>query len=123
MNHFKIFILVSICLSFSACAQNQSLLSKDFNPKKGDLLIDVRTPEEFKEGHLPNAININYFDKNFAQKINKLPKSKNVYLYCKTGIRSEKAAKVLEKAGFTKTYMLEGGILAWKAAGRPIVKD
>ena len=113
---FFFFCFIGIAVN----AQTKSLSSNEFNPKKGDLLIDVRTPEEFKEGHLPNAININYFDSNFAEKINRLPMNKKVYLYCKTGIRSEKAAKVLEKAGFTKTYVLEGGILAWKAAGKTI---
>lgn len=115
------FISIFFCLG--TYSQNQTLSATKFNPKSADLLIDVRTPEEFEQGHLPSAVNINYFDSNFAEKVNKLPKNKKVYLYCKTGIRSEKAAKVFDKAGFTKTYMLEGGILAWKAAGKPLKKN
>jgi rhodanese-related sulfurtransferase len=101
-----------------------SLISPDeLNNLKDIQLIDVRTPEEFSEGHLDNAININYFDDTFIKDMSsKLDKSKPIYIYCKIGGRSGKASKKLEKEGFTKVYDLEGGILNWKKNEMTVVK-
>lgn len=76
-------------------------------------LIDVRTPEEFREGKIYHAKNINYFDNNFETKINELDKSKPVYLYCRSGNRSQKAAKKMKKLGFKHIIDLEGGYMNW----------
>ncbi len=78
-------------------------------------LVDVRTPEEFKAGHIKNALNINYLDDNFETQIQKLDKNRPVLLYCKAGVRSEKAAIVMQKLGFTALYNLEGGYLKWNS--------
>lgn len=81
--------------------------------KKG-YLIDVRTALEFNQGHIKNAKNIDFYNRNkFVSEINKLNKNKPVYLYCRSGVRSYKAAKVLSKLGFTEIYDLKGGILRW----------
>lgn len=77
-------------------------------------LIDVRTPEEYKEGRIENAVNINYYDDDFAQQaISKLDKNKPVLVYCARGGRSAKAAKVLKKQGFTEIYDLKTGYTGW----------
>lgn len=89
--------------------------------KKGQIL-DVRTPEEWQEGTIKEAIKINFFDDNFAEQIQKLDKNEPVYVYCKSGNRSGKAAKQMEELGFTKIYNLEGGFGAWRSAEKEIVK-
>lgn len=76
-------------------------------------LIDVRTDEEFGASHLKNAQNICVTDSDFREKASFLDKNKPVYVYCKKGGRSAKAAKVLKELGFTKIYDLQGGITAW----------
>ena len=76
-------------------------------------LIDVRTPEEFKEGHIENAILIDYFSADFKTKIQELDKNKPTYIYCKSGNRSGKASVILEELGFKEIVDLEGGYLAW----------
>ena len=76
-------------------------------------LIDVRTPEEFKEGKIFHAKNINYFDHDFQSKINELDKSKTVYIYCRSGNRSQKAAKKMKNLGFQHIVDLEGGYMNW----------
>ena len=81
---------------------------------EGIQLVDVRTPEEFASGHLENAVNINFYADDFKEQINQLDKEKEVYLYCRSGGRSAKAAKDLEAMGFRKVYDLEGGILKWQ---------
>lgn len=83
-------------------------------------LVDVRTPEEFKEGFIANAQNIDYFSDTFDEDIEKLDKSKPVIVYCKSGGRSAKCADKLLEAGFVKVYDLEGGISKWKHKGLDI---
>ena len=90
--------------------------------KKNTVLIDVRTPEEVAEGHLQQSMNINFLSENFAQELEVLNKKNTYLLYCKTGIKSRKAADLMQKAGFKKVYMLDGGITAWNKAGKPIQK-
>lgn len=76
-------------------------------------LIDIRTQEEYQEGYIKNAKNINFFDDDFLNQMSLLDKSKPVYVYCKSGGRSAKASTQLKEAGFTKIYDLEGGITDW----------
>lgn len=76
-------------------------------------LIDVRTAEEYNEGHLENALNININDNNFKELAQKLNKEIPVYIYCRSGVRSRKAGAVLEKMGFKQIFDLQGGILSW----------
>jgi len=83
-------------------------------------LVDVRTPEEFSEGYIKNAQNIDFHSPTFAQDILKLDKEKPVMLYCHSGGRSAKCAQKLKDAGFKKIYDLEGGISTWKHEGLPI---
>ena len=82
-------------------------------------LIDVRTPEEYKSGHLRNSTNINYQAVDFKEQISKLKKSKTVYLYCRSGNRSGKAADTLKVLGFNK-YENIGGFADLQTAGLPI---
>lgn len=88
--------------------------------KKKNRLVDVRTPEEVSEGQIAGALNINFLGENFASEIQNLNKNKTYLLYCRSGARTRKAADQMQKAGFKKVYMLEGGITAWKEAGNPI---
>ena len=85
-------------------------------------LLDVRTPEEWDSGVIKGANKMNFFDKDFNTQLEKLDKTKPVYVYCKSGGRSGKAAKQMEKMGFTTVYNLVGGITAWSAAGKETVK-
>jgi thioredoxin len=80
-------------------------------------ILDVRTPEEFASEHLDNAVNVNWLAEDFVANTGKFDKSKPVFVYCKSGARSMKAAAKLEELGFKKIYQLEGGILKWNAAG------
>jgi rhodanese-related sulfurtransferase len=77
-------------------------------------LIDVRTPEEFAEGHIEGAKNINFHSNDFLAQFSQLDREKPVYLYCKSGNRSGKAAKELADMGFKRIVDLKGGYLAWK---------
>lgn len=84
-------------------------------------LVDVRTPGEYAQGHIENAININVYDGAFGTKSAKLDKSKPVYVYCRSGARSMKAAGKLKSQGFN-VVNLNGGIGSWMRNGFKIVK-
>ena len=84
-------------------------------------LVDVRTPGEYTQGHIENAININVYDKAFATKTAALDKTKPVYVYCRSGARSMKAAGMLKSNGFN-VVNLNGGIGGWLRNGYKIVK-
>ncbi|MDG2372013.1 MAG: rhodanese-like domain-containing protein [Flavobacteriaceae bacterium] len=76
-------------------------------------IIDVRTPKEYEEGHIINAVNINYKASDFIQEISDLDKKKPYLIYCKSGNRSEKATKIMDSLGFYKIYDLKGGFMNW----------
>lgn len=82
---------------------------------KGEIqLLDVRSPQEIKQGFIETAKFANFFDTDFNTKaISKLDKSKPVYLYCRTGNRSDKSAKRLKKEGY-EVYNILGGYNKWK---------
>ncbi len=83
-------------------------------------LIDVRTPSEFSSGHIAKAININVMDVAFTNEISKLDKQKPVYIYCRSGARSQRAAATLIQNGFTQIIDLQGGINNWNSAGKAV---
>lgn len=87
------------------------------------ILLDVRTEAEYSQGHFPNATLIDVKKRTFKDEINKLNKSTPVFVYCASGIRSEKAVKILKASGFQEIYELEGGFNQWASAGKPFVKD
>ncbi len=86
-------------------------------------VIDVRTPEEYVQGHLPHAININIYDENFKEQVlRKVGERPVVLVYCRSGRRSLKAAGILKEMGYPKIYNLRGGILEWMESGRPVLE-
>ncbi|WP_073220596.1 rhodanese-like domain-containing protein [Massilia sp. CF038] len=87
-----------------------------------NVLVDVRTTEEFAAGHLRDAKHIPLAD--LTSRIGELDKfkDKTVIVVCQTGARSDKAMNLLKAAGFTDVVALDGGIAAWQAANLPTVK-
>jgi rhodanese-related sulfurtransferase len=82
--------------------------------KRKTVVIDVRTPDEYKQGHIKNAINYNVLDSlAFKKQISALSKNKKYLLYCKGGIRSGNALVMMQQMGFKHIYHLAGGISAW----------
>ena len=95
----------------------QTIDSKTYSEKlkttENPQLLDVRTPEEFSVEHLENAKNVNWNSSDFLATVEKLDKSKPVFVYCKVGGRSAQAANKLAELGFKEIYNLEGGIMKW----------
>ena len=79
------------------------------------VILDVRTPEEVEEGYIPDSINIDiYLGQGFLDGIEELDKSKNYYVYCRSGNRSRQACALMRNIGIPNTYNLEGGIVEWE---------
>ena len=83
-------------------------------------IIDVRTPAEYAEGHVEGAKLIPVDE--LADRLAEVPKDRQLYVYCRSGKRSARAATLLASQGFEKVENVLGGILAWQAAGHPVVK-
>jgi rhodanese-related sulfurtransferase len=86
------------------------------------VILDIRTPDEFKSFHIAGATNIDYHGANFEQRIGSLDKSKTYLVHCASGGRSTHSLKIFQKYDFKSLYHLDGGINAWKNAGLPVEK-
>lgn len=111
---FKTIVIVLLFLNFG-CAQITSKHITEVSQKELNnvMLVDVRTPEEYEAGHLENALNINWYDADFAERFETVEKDKTIFVYCKKGGRSAKAQEKLKAIGFTDVVNLEGGYDAW----------
>jgi thioredoxin 1 len=130
-NLFVFFFALSLA-TLGACqtpAQQQAIkvlsvenYEKQLQNTPNAQLVDVRTLAEYSQGHLTNASNIDVKQGTFKSLAAKLDKTKPVFVYCKSGVRSNTAAEILAELGFKEVYNMEGGILKWESAGKPIIK-
>ncbi|MGX1024967.1 rhodanese-like domain-containing protein [Flavobacterium sp. CS20] len=129
MKHFKISLVLILLLSIGCKekAKYSNITMIDSKEMKTMLkndevqLVDVRTVKEFNENYIEGAHNIVY-DDNFDKKLDTLNKDKPIIVYCRSGRRSAKCAKILQKQGFSKIYDLKGGITQWMKEGNTIKK-
>ena len=77
------------------------------------LIVDLRTPEEFNDGHIDESVNIDYYANNFEGEIDKLDKSQTMYIYCASGGRSGSIFKLMKEKGFKAVYHLLVGYQGW----------
>ncbi len=133
MKWYKRVLLMSIVSSFSAgamaCASTDSIKSVPspvFNQAIDHheaQIVDVRNPEEFAAGHIAGAVNINVNSDDFLEKSKAvLNKADPVYVYCRSGKRSLKAAELLSREGY-RIVNLDNGIIGWENDGFPVVKE
>ncbi|WP_157961048.1 rhodanese-like domain-containing protein [Lutibacter citreus] len=92
------------------------------NKLENNTLIDIRTPLEFKQGHIEGAVNINMYDKDFLEKVSIYKTSEPIFIYCRSGNRTSAASRKMAKIGFTEIYDLNGGITNWFKNKLKIVK-
>ena len=79
------------------------------------LVIDVRSPAEFADGHIPGAVNVQ--NDEVAERVPRLDVTRDIVLYCTLGPRAQRAEDALRKAGLKRLFLLEGGLAAWVRAG------
>jgi len=118
----KVFFALCVLFACKGEAQKTVLAPAEFqrtvSETQGAIVLDVRTPEEIATGRIANAQSIVY-DDGFDQKLGTL-ENKPIFIYCASGKRSAKAAKILRDRGYKNVYELEGGLNAWKASGLPV---
>ena len=121
-------IITMLCSLFSCSGQAQGFKSvevDEFEKVIADtavIRLDVRTPEEYAEGHIEGALNIDVLNNMFEEKAcATLPKNKTIALYCRSGKRSKKAAGILSAKGY-KIVELNTGYLGWTGADKKVVK-
>jgi len=120
--------VVVAALALTSCSTGSSAKKVDpqgfydATQQAGIVVLDVRTPAEFAEGHLPNAINVDFESGSFEEELASLDKSATYAVYCRSGRRSAVAVDLMQKAGFTKLFNLDGGVIDWSASGYPLVK-
>ena len=119
-------VLLSSCGGESMKQGSAKLSSVEFYERIKDAedaqIVDVRTPEEFKNGHLENAFNLNWDGADFEAQLATLDKSKTVFVYCLSGARSRRAADKMRKEGFEEIVEMPGGMLEWRVNNLPEVK-
>ena len=121
-----------VCFStFISCGKAQTSQTTKLSAKESQTkleqtptlqIIDVRTPEEFQNGHIKNAMNLNINGREFEKQSETLDKSKPILVFCLSGGRSKKAVQYFEKNGFQEIYEMPGGMLEWRAENLPEVK-
>ena len=130
-----IFLMVAMCMTGSYAQTTQpkqmvktinssesaEMIKKNLK-NKNFVILDVRTPEEYADGHLANATNIDFKATDFADKVGKLDKSKTYLVYCRAGHRSASAVEIMKTQSFQTLYNLDGGITQWTTDKNPVVK-
>lgn len=102
----------------------KKLLDHAAAKKDGKLVVlDVRTPEEYKAGHIAGAANIDFKAADFADKVGKLDKNKTYIVHCQSGRRSTSSLETFKKLGFRNIVHLDSGFAGWEKAKLPVTKD
>ena len=116
------------------CVGDETATIKDITPQEAFALIqnnqnnpdfviiDVRTPREFTEGHIESATNIDFYAETFRDTLNNLDKNKTYLIYCRSGARSGSTLDIMAELNFEEVYNILGGMLQWTAEGLPTVK-
>lgn len=135
MKSIKYILILFLAASISSCNSQQKKTTDTNtvvqvvgtevfeNLEESAQLIDIRTPEEYNEGYIKNAVNINFFDDDFMEQMSKLNKDEALYIYCRSGGRSGSASDKLEEAGFTRVYDLGVGMRGWRKGKKPVTQN
>lgn len=125
----KAVTLIAAALLLAGCSSSSSannLSVTEFSAKAaepGVITLDVRTPGEFAEGYIEGARLIDFQSGNFENEIANLDKNATYAVYCRSGNRSGQAVKVMQDAGFTNVFNMNGGVIDWANAGLPLVRN
>ncbi len=122
-----VFLALGCGLTWAADIHNlsaleaRSLIQENQN-NPAFVILDVRTPAEYGQGHIAGAQLLNYKSAQFSAGLKRLDKTKTYFVYCRTGNRSGRALQMMESLGFGKIYHLKAGIMDWASQKLPMVK-
>lgn len=115
-----LFLLAGCSSTGGATSMNSTEFSNKIS-EAGIVILDVRTPVEFTEGHIAGSINVDFQSGNFESEINLLDKNATYAVYCRSGNRSGQAVKIMQDAGFLNLFHLDGGVIDWTNQGLELV--
>lgn len=137
MGHQRRFLTVLICflllaLGSAACGSSSPTAGEillvspaearqvlaDRSPEV--VVLDVRTPEEFSQGRLAGAVNLDFYGDDFVDQLDGLPRDRPYVVYCRSGNRSKLTIDLMRDQGFSQVWEVDGGIISWAEAGLPV---
>ncbi len=124
-------LLIALSMLMTACSSGSDTATIELvSPERaadvigedpaGLVVLDIRTPEEFAEVRIADAINVDFYAPDFADQLDVLDKSDPYVMYCRTGNRSSEAIETMKELGFEEVYEIDGGIVNWYDSGYPI---
>lgn len=120
--------------SIAGCVRDETAAIEDVTPQEAFTLIednrnnsdfviiDVRTAEEFADGHIEDAGNIDFYSTTFREELDNLDKNKTYLIYCRSGSRSGSTADIMAELNFEEVYNILGGMIQWNSEELPTVK-
>jgi rhodanese-related sulfurtransferase len=119
----------SVCMASAGQADIQTISPRQFKAlldrHQGDpdvVLLDVRTPKEFEEGHIDGALLVDYYSSDYVKRLQALDREKTYLIYCRSGNRSGKSLAIFEKLGFRHAYHMDTGVIGWSREKYPLVR-
>lgn len=119
-------LAVVLLTGFSSCAQSgfrsidAASFHRQLDAEPSAILLDVRTADEYNEGHIPGAIHIDVLRPDFQARVKQLDLTQPIYVYCHSGGRSARAASMIRNMDVIQIYNLQGGMMAWKSHSFPV---
>lgn len=124
-------LLIALSMLMTACSSGSDTATIELvSPERaadvigedpaGLVVLDIRTPEEFAEVRIADAINVDFYAPDFADQLDVLDKSDPYVMYCRTGNRSSEAIETMKELGFDEVYEIDGGIVNWYDSGYPV---
>ena len=104
----------------SSAQANRLIADNKENPDF--VILDIRTPQEYRQGHISGSVNLDFYSPDFEHSIMNLDKDKILLIYCRSGNRSRRTLEILEGKGFSRVYHLSSGIIEWAREGLPLVR-
>ena len=131
LNRKLIGLVLALLLVVAACSSSSDTATIDLvspaeaaqvieDDPAGLVVLDIRTPEEFNDVRLAGAVNVDYYDADFADQLDAFDKNDPYVMYCRSGNRSSDAVKTMKELGFVEVYEIDGGIVNWYDSGFPV---
>lgn len=103
--------------------EDASVLVEENKDNPDFIILDIRTSKEYSDGHLECAVNLDFYQDDFQEKIENGDKGKKYLICCGSGVRGSKVLKSMQDAGYLEVYNMLGGVMMWKQSSLPLTKD
>lgn len=128
--HLILAVLAASAITIAGCSSSTAATIETVSPSSAAeaidsnadaIVLDIRTPEEFEEGIIEGAVNIDFYEADFAEQLDGLDKNADYVVYCRSGNRSGQAMPTFRELGFTSVIEIDGGISGWYQEGLPVL--